>query len=64
MFVATEVNVARKKILVVLCRAVLNEREAPGKVVTARPPKRLAQLPSYHMPSFQLCRSTGQKQKN
>jgi len=25
-------------------RAGLNEREAPGKVVTARPPKRLAQL--------------------
>jgi len=27
-------------------RAGLNEREAPGKVVTARPPKRFAQLPS------------------
>jgi len=27
-------------------RAVLNEREAPGKVKTARPPKRLAQLRS------------------
>jgi len=25
-------------------RAGLNEREVPGKVVTARPPKRLAQL--------------------
>jgi len=27
-------------------RAGLNEREAPGKIVTARPPKRLAQLRS------------------
>jgi len=29
-----------------LVRARLNEREAPGKVVTARPPKRLTQLSS------------------
>jgi len=29
-----------------LARAGLNEHEAPGKVVTARPPKRLAQLRS------------------
>jgi len=28
----------------VVARAGLNEREAPGKVVTARPPKRLVQL--------------------
>jgi len=28
------------------CRTGLNEREAPGKVVTARPPKCLAQLRS------------------
>jgi len=28
----------------VLRRAGLNERETPGKVVTARPPKRLVQL--------------------
>ena len=27
-----------------VARVGLNEREAPGKVVTARPPKRLAQL--------------------
>jgi len=29
-----------------VARAALNEREAPGKVVTARPLKRLAQLSS------------------
>ena len=28
-------------------RAGLNEREAPGKVATARPPKRLAQLRTF-----------------
>ena len=33
-------------------RAGLNEREAPGEVVTARPPKCLAQ--AFHIPSFQL----------
>jgi len=27
-----------------MCRAGLNERETPGKVATARPPKRLVQL--------------------
>jgi len=31
-------------------RAGLNEREAPGKVVTARPPKSLAQLRSAGVP--------------
>jgi len=42
-----------------ICKAGLNEREAPGKVVTARPPKRLAQLRSVsHTSSFQLCRNT------
>jgi len=41
-----------------LLGARLNEREALGKVVTARPPKRLQML------SFQLCRSTGQKRQN
>jgi len=30
----------------IVVRAGLNEREAPGKVVTARPPKHLAQLRS------------------
>jgi len=46
-------------------KAGLNEREAPGKVVTARPPKRLAQLRGVsHASSFQLCRSTGQKRQN
>ena len=44
-------------------RAGRNEREAPGKVVTSRPPKRFEQLPSYHVASFQLRRSIGQKVK-
>jgi len=44
-------------------RAGLNRREAPGKV-TAMPRKCLGQLrTAFHMPSFQLCRSTGQKLK-
>ena len=48
-----------------LARAGLNEREAPGKVVTARPPKRLAQLRiAFHIPSFQLCKRTGQKHQS
>jgi len=42
----------------------LNEREAPGKVLTARPPKRLAQLHSVSPLSFQLCTSTDQKPEN
>jgi len=33
-------------------KAGLNEREAPGKVVTARPPKRLAQLQRSKCPRF------------
>jgi len=41
-----------------LLGARLNEREAPGKVVTASPLKRLQML------SFQLCRSTGRKREN
>ena len=46
--------------------AGLNGHEAPGKVVTARPPIRLAQLSSvsHRLPSFQLCESTGQKRQN
>jgi len=42
----------------------INEREAPGKVVTVRPPKRLMQLVAFHIPSFQLCKNTVQKRQN
>jgi len=42
-------------------RTGLNEREAPGKVVAARPLNAERNWVTFHMPSFQLCRSTGQK---
>jgi len=42
----------RNKIINVVGRAGLNEREVPGEVVTARPTKRLAQ--AFHILSFQL----------
>jgi len=51
----------------VLCsarRVGLNEREAPGKVVTARPPERLAQLRSVSHALFSAWRSTGEKRQN
>jgi len=47
-----------------LSRAGLNEREAPGKVVAARPPKRLAQLRSVSHALFSTCRSAGQTRQN
>jgi len=45
-------------------RAGLNEREAPGKIVTARPPKRLAQMRSVshaHVSTLQKHRSKTSK---
>jgi len=44
-------------------RAGLNEREAPEKIVTARPLNVYRNCVAFHVPSFQLCRSTGQKVK-
>jgi len=51
-------NDKRKDMCCATARAGLNEREAPGKVVKARAPTRLAQLRSVsHASSFQLCRA-------
>jgi len=54
-----------RKYQLVAVRAGLNEREAPGKVVTARPPKvAYHNCIAFHMSSFQLCKRTGQKRQS
>jgi len=45
-------------------RAGLNEREALGKVVTARPLNAQRKRVAFHMPLFSSCRSTCQKRQN
>jgi len=45
-------------------RAGLNEREAPCKVVTARPPKHLAQLRSVSHALVSTLQSTGKNRQN
>jgi len=47
-----------------LIRAGLNDREAPGKVVTARPFKRLAQLSSVSHTLVSTLQKHRQKRKN
>jgi len=44
-----------------IVRAGLNEREAPGKIVTARPPKPLAQL--FTCPGFKFAEAAVKKVK-
>lgn len=47
-----------------MARAGLNEREATCKVVTARCLSALRKFLPFHLPSFQLCSSIGQKRQN